>query len=192
LRLKKVKSNRFLIALGSNFSPDTCEKVFCLHEALRLLERIPATPIHLSQIWETPAFPARTGPDFVNACAEVETALGARAFLAALHDIESTMGRVRSARWAARVIDLDLLAQGDRILPSRVALRRWIEMPLSEQMRRAPERLFLPHPRLQDRAFVLAPLAEIAPDWRHPLLGRTVTEMRDALDPADLAALRRL
>jgi 2-amino-4-hydroxy-6-hydroxymethyldihydropteridine diphosphokinase len=59
-------------------------------------------------------------------------------------------------------------------------------------MRAAPDRLILPHPRLQDRAFVLVPLAEIAPDWRHPLLGRTVTEMRDALDPADLAGLRRL
>jgi len=59
-------------------------------------------------------------------------------------------------------------------------------------MRAAPERLILPHPRLQDRAFVLVPLAEIAPDWLHPVLGRTVAEMRDTLDPAARAALRRL
>ena len=190
--MKKVKSNRFLIALGGNSSEDVFQNVASLQEALRLLDQIPAKRTRLSDIWQTPAYPARSGPDFVNACAELEAELDAASLLGALHDIESTMGRVRQARWARRVIDIDLLAQDQRILPDADAVRRWIETPLPEQMRTAPDRLILPHPRLQDRAFVLVPLAEIAPDWRHPLLGRTVTEMRDALDPADLASLRRM
>jgi 2-amino-4-hydroxy-6-hydroxymethyldihydropteridine diphosphokinase len=190
--MKKVKSNRFLIALGGNSSEDSFRNVASLNEAVRRLDQIPVKLTRLSNIWQTPAVPARSGPDFVNACAEIETGLDAPALLEALHAIEATLGRVRRRRWEQRVIDLDLLAQGDRIEPDPDTVRRWIEAPLERQLRAAPDRLILPHPRLQDRAFVLVPLAEIAPDWRHPLLGRTVTEMRDALDPADLAGLRRL
>ncbi len=190
--MKKVKSNRFLIALGSNLSEVVTRNAASLSEALRLLDQIPTKRIRESGIWQTPAFPARSGPDFVNACVEIETRLDAPALLAALHGIESALGRQRRARWERRVIDLDLLAQGDRVLPDAAEVRRWIEMPLAAQMRAAPERLILPHPRLQDRAFVLVPLAEIAPDWLHPVLGRTVAEMRDTLDPAARAALRRL
>lgn len=146
----------------------------------------------LSRFWRSPAFPPGSGPDFVNAAAAVESDLAPQALLARLHAIEAGLGRVRVRRWGQRTLDLDLLAMGDTILPDAATLRRWIELPLAGQMGTAPDELILPHPRLQDRAFVLCPLAEIAPDWRHPLLRRSVREMADALPKAEKSALQPL
>lgn len=102
------------------------------------------------------------------------------------------MGRERGTRWGQRTLDLDLLAMGDLVLPDAQVYAHWRDLPLEDQARRAPEQLILPHPRLQDRAFVLVPLSDVAPDWRHPVLGRTVLEMRDALSPEALAEVRRI
>ncbi len=100
------------------------------------------------------------------------------------------MGRQRLRRWGQRVIDLDLLAMGDAILPDRASVEHWMDLPFEQQKELAPERLILPHPRLHERGFVLVPLAEVAPEWVHPITGQTVLQMRDALDPAILAEIR--
>ena len=105
--------------------------------------------------------------------------------LATLHAVEAALGRQRIARWGERTLDLDLIAVGEQLLPDPATHAQWRTLPLDQQMAEAPSELILPHPRLQDRAFVLVPLADVAPDWCHPVLGHTVTQMLHALPQAD-------
>jgi 2-amino-4-hydroxy-6-hydroxymethyldihydropteridine diphosphokinase len=88
-----------------------------------------------------------------------------------------------------RTLDLDLLALGDSVLPDAAVQDRWRNLPAADQARIAPDQLILPHPRMQDRAFVLIPLADVAPDWCHPLLGLTVAQMVSCLPAEDRAAI---
>lgn len=180
-----------LIALGANLPiGQDGPEVTLGHAAAQLADvaKIQAS----SRLFATPAFPAGSGPDYVNAAICVRTTLDARALLAALHGIEERLGRQRAQRWGARVVDLDLLALGDQVCPDLGTYSKWQRLPLDQQVNATPDQLILPHPRMQDRAFVLVPLAEICPDWRHPVLDLTVRQMRDGLNPADIAAVRPL
>ncbi len=182
-----------LVALGANVGTDGRTPAQTLAEALAMLAAAEGVALAgRSRWWRTPAHPPGAGPDFVNAAARLETALEPEALLAALHAVERAFGRTRPARWAPRVCDLDLIALGERVLPDRATLERWMALDLGAAQRISPPRLILPHPRMHERAFVLVPLAEIAPDWRHPVTGLTVTEMRDALPAAERAPLRPL
>lgn len=120
--------------------------------------------VALSPWYASAPVPASDQPWYVNAVARIETALSPEAALAALHDVEQEFGRARGAPNAARTVDLDLLAWG------RLA-------------RLAGPPPLLPHPRMGLRAFVLAPLADLAPQWRHPLSGQTAWAMLAALPP---------
>ncbi len=109
--------------------------------------------------------------------------------LAALHRIEARFGRARSERWGMRTLDLDLLAMGALVLPDAATAAHWRDLAPMDQIAATPDRLILPHPRIQDRAFVLVPLADVAPRWRHPSLGLTVAQMLRRLPPADRRAV---
>jgi 2-amino-4-hydroxy-6-hydroxymethyldihydropteridine diphosphokinase len=148
----------------------------------------------LSRMFRTPCFPAGTGPDYVNAAAAVAGGNfpDLASMLAVLHRVEEKFGRERQVRWGMRTLDIDLLAFGDSVLPDAKTQDHWRRLPATTQGLTAPGHLILPHPRLQDRAFVLVPLADVAPDWVHPRLGLTVRQMLAALPQADVDAVKPL
>lgn len=186
-----VKLSFGIVALGANLPLSEQDPVSTLRATLHIVHSVPGISISaVSRIWRTPAVPAGAGPDYANAVVLIATSLSAEEVLQQLHGIEAAHGRDRSTgRWGARVLDLDLIALDDRILPDAAYQRRWMDLPPAAQALRAPDRLILPHPRLQDRGFVLGPLAEIAPDWRHPVTGLSVSRMLDLLGPGALAGM---
>lgn len=133
------------IGLGSNLG-DRISNIQKAIEQLNRREGIAVTKI--SSIYETAPIGLTEQPDFLNAVAEVETSLKALDLLHVALDVENDMGRIRNLRWGPRVIDIDLLIYDD--------------------LQTAEPELTLPHPRMRERAFVLIPLSEIAPDLRFP------------------------
>lgn len=149
-----------LIALGANLGDR--ERALCL-AAERLRAMATAGSFRASHLYETRPWGGVSQPDFLNAVVSLDTALDPHALLEALKGIEREAGRGTTVRWGPRELDLDLLDLGGARLDSGD--------------------LTLPHPRIAERAFVLAPLCEIAPRWRDPLTGRSAVEMLVALDP---------
>ncbi|MEE8273354.1 MAG: 2-amino-4-hydroxy-6-hydroxymethyldihydropteridine diphosphokinase [Alphaproteobacteria bacterium] len=147
-------SGLILIGVGANLPSRSGPPRATCEAALAALGAAGATPVRCSRWYRSAPVPRSSQPWFVNGVAAVETALDPGALLALLLDVERRFGRQRQRRWEPRTLDLD-------VLDYRGELRG--DPP--------PE---LPHPRLHERAFVLVPLAEVAPGWRHPRLGRSV------------------
>jgi 2-amino-4-hydroxy-6-hydroxymethyldihydropteridine diphosphokinase len=161
-----------LIALGANLptarhGPPRA----ALESALAELERRGVRIVRRSRWYESAPVPASDQPWYVNGLAEVETALSPEALLRLLHEVEAAFGRVRREVNAPRTLDLDLIAYGDLVRGEG-----------------GPPPI-LPHPRMAGRAFVLLPLAEIRPDWLHPVLGRTAAELAADLPKDQLIRL---
>jgi len=142
----------------------------------------------VSRFYATPCFPPGAGPDYANAAVRVSTPESPEKILGLLHGIEQDFGRERKQRWGMRSLDLDLVAAlHPLVLPDVATQMHWRDLPVADQMQAAPDRLILPHPRLQDRAFVLGPMCDIAPAWRHPVTGRSTMQMWAALHARDRA-----
>ncbi len=152
---------QILIALGANLPSPAGLPPDTLKAALAALTEAGVTIVRASSFLQTPAWPDPGDPPFTNLAASVKTSLQPLALLELLHRIENMFARVRTRPNAPRSLDLDLLAYGDLVLTG--------------------PGLELPHPRLAGRRFVLEPLAEIVPGWRHPVTGLTPGEMLEKL-----------
>lgn len=183
-----------LVAFGANLPFEGDPPAHTIAKALKALAEEGLSILAFSPLYATPCFPAGAGPDYVNAAAvlKIGADVDATSILQRLHRVEADFGRIREQRWGMRTLDIDLVALGDSVLPDAQTQDAWRLLPLEAQARAAPDRLILPHPRLQDRAFVLVPLADVAPDWVHPRLGLTVRQMLAALPEADREAVKPL
>ncbi|MBD2233925.1 2-amino-4-hydroxy-6-hydroxymethyldihydropteridine diphosphokinase [Phormidium tenue] len=153
------------IALGSNLG--NSRKT--LQQALTTLAHCPDIDvIAQSSLYQTVAI-GPPQPDILNACALLKTSLSAQDLLHQLLATEQHFGRVRRERWGPRTLDLDLLFYGQSIITEPA--------------------LHVPHPRLRERAFVLIPLAEIAPHWRDPVSGQLIHSLCQAVDPTGVQPL---
>lgn len=148
-----------IVALGSNLPGDYPDVPALLEAALEAFAAHGLTVVARSGWWRSAAWPDPAMPAYTNGVVIVETALSVRQALLQLHEIEARFGRERTAANAPRTLDLDLIAHG------RTAV--------------GEGGVQVPHPRAHERLFVMGPLAEVAPGWRHPVLHRTAAELAD-------------
>ncbi len=159
------------IGLGANQAYRGRAPLQTLISALDALAAEGVATVSASRPWRSPAWPDPADPPFVNACIAVRTSLDAPDLLTVLHKVEAAHGRARAIRNAPRTLDLDLIDYQGRT-------------------GRFAGGLDLPHPRLAARAFVLLPLKDIAPRWRHPASGATLQSLIAALPEAERRACR--
>ena len=149
-----------MVALGGNLRQGFASSEALLDAALARFADAGLPVVARSRWWRSAAWPDASGPEYRNGVALVEAGQGPAETLAALLAIEATFGRVRHLPNAPRTLDLDLIAHGRRVIDS--------------------PGLILPHPRAHERLFVMGPLAEIAPAWRHPVSGLAAADLARA------------
>ena len=163
-----------LIGIGANLpGPDGVPPIETCRRAVVALDAVPGLRVRgLSRWYTTAPVPVSSQPPYINGVAHLVGVAEPAALLAVLQAMEARAGRVRGERNAARVLDLDIIAMGAE----------------GRMVRSAPDPV-LPHPRAHERAFVLVPLRDVAPDWVHPILGRSVAALIAALPAQQISAL---
>lgn len=164
-----------VVALGCSLPGSYASREALLEAALDALASEGLAAAARSSWWTSAAWPDPAAPAYLNGVVLVETALSPSEVLTVLHRVETRFGRTRIEPNAPRTLDLDLIAHGRTVLEGAVVV---------------------PHPRAHERLFVMGPLAEIAPDWRHPVSGRTAADLAatagvgaDATPSPDIAKL---
>jgi 2-amino-4-hydroxy-6-hydroxymethyldihydropteridine diphosphokinase len=154
------------IALGSNIGDSQA----ILEAAIKKLAQTPGIQLEAKSSWYKTKAVGPPQPDYLNGCVVLRVEMQPQLLLETLLAIEQQFGRIRRQRWGPRSLDLDLLLYDDLILDTPT--------------------LQIPHPRMRERAFVLVPLAEIAPDWVEPVSGRVIKDLAQEVDCSDVHLLK--
>jgi 2-amino-4-hydroxy-6-hydroxymethyldihydropteridine diphosphokinase len=161
----EAELRRSAVALGSNIG----DSQTILEAAIETLAQTPGIFLEARSNWYKTKAVGPPQPDYLNGCVTLYVEMLPQQLLEILLGIEQQFGRVRQERWGPRILDLDLLLFDDFI----------VDTP----------KLQIPHPRMRDRAFVLVPLAEIAPDWIEPVSGCVIKELLKEVDCSDVHLL---
>jgi len=145
------------LLLGSNLG----DRKWFLQQAINHIRGAVGPVVKTSSVYETQSWGKTDAPDYLNQVLQVQTALSAREVLTIILNIELLLGRKREEKWGSRTIDIDILFYGDALINE-------------------PE-LKIPHPELQKRRFTLEPLAEIAPDFVHPVIKKNILQLKNEL-----------
>jgi 2-amino-4-hydroxy-6-hydroxymethyldihydropteridine diphosphokinase len=162
-----VRTNA-LLSVGANLG----DRAKSIHAALEAIGHLALHPPVVSDWYESAPMYVEDQPAFYNLAVAVTVATDPRTLMRALLEIERALGRERGVRFGPRAMDLDVIAVGP-----------WVY---------AEPELTIPHPRMLERPFVLVPAAEVAPTWRHPLVGATLAELAAELNPDARATIRRV
>jgi len=164
---KALEYSTAYLLLGGNLG----DREANLKKAIELLNDKVGNVIAISSLYETAAWGKTNQPAFLNQAVSLQTRLPALEVLERALSIEQELGRVRKDKWGERLIDIDLILFGNEMI-------------------NIPDKLQVPHPHMQDRKFVMEPLAEIAPEVVHPLLGETMLDIcRNITDPLEVKKL---
>ena len=193
-RMKKKANqlNTCCVAFGSNIISRYGNPLQTVCHAMKEIQTSQFKLTSMSSLYETVAYPKSSGPNFINGCALFKTDWDASEALSHLQEIENRIGRKRNKRWEPRAIDLDLIFFEDLVYPSKEVVKNWMMLTREQQLKEWPIDIILPHPRVQDRAFVLIPIQEIDLKWRHPILRKTAKEMLENINPSFLKEIKKI
>ena len=145
-----------ILHIGSNVGDAKAN----LDRCVELIKERIGECMSLSSIYLTQAWGLEDQNDFLNQALEISTTLGLELVLEKCIEIEAEMGREKNVKWGPRIIDIDIIFYGEEVMESTS--------------------LTVPHPRMHNRNFVLYPLAEIIPEWKHPILGKSIAELKES------------
>jgi 2-amino-4-hydroxy-6-hydroxymethyldihydropteridine diphosphokinase len=165
--VKKKYTKNIFLSIGSNLG----DRLYNVHQCLNLIEEEIGSIEKKSSVYETEAWGNKMQQPFLNMVIEVHSPMMPHQILETINKIESGMGRVRVEKWEPRIIDIDILYFGDEKISSKD--------------------LTIPHPLIQSRKFVLIPLAEIAPTFKHPAIHKTNQALlSECSDPSEVILLK--
>jgi 2-amino-4-hydroxy-6-hydroxymethyldihydropteridine diphosphokinase len=175
--MKGFQVSYCLVAFGANIAGPFGTPFQTLVRGIEEFPNEKLVKVRQSAFYTSTSFPNNSKPRYINGCLKIKVDCTPYEVLQRLKRIEEKMGRLNGERWDSRVCDLDLLAFENEVIPNKKIFQYWYKLSLKNQFLEKPSELLVPHPRIQDRAFVLKPLLEVAPDWTHPVFNLNVKEM---------------